>query len=123
MSATMFYGSTGVRPCRWICGVCADLAERSALPVAVPRIAFAVFAVLHLFLACILYFGLAWLLGPGRTCGISRTAPPPPRPRDDFGPVSERFRNLDQRLSRLEAATANSEAELRRAFRDLEGRR
>jgi phage shock protein PspC (stress-responsive transcriptional regulator) len=122
MSAAMYYGRPARRPARWIWGVCADLAERAAVPVWIPRVAFTVFAVLHGFLACLLYCGLAYLLCPtswARNGG--RQAPPPPHA--DFATTDQRFRNLDERLSRLEAATVNSESELRRAFRELERRR
>jgi phage shock protein PspC (stress-responsive transcriptional regulator) len=121
MSATMPYGNAGCRPSRWICGVCADLADRAAVPVFMPRLAFAVFAVMHGFLACILYFGLAYLLSPSKRATARFRACPSPSP--DFATASQRFRNLDERLCNLEAATVNTEAELRRAFRDLERRR
>jgi phage shock protein PspC (stress-responsive transcriptional regulator) len=136
MSATMSTASFDRRRPGWICGVCADLAERAAVPVLIPRVAFGVFLALHCVLASVLYFGLAYLLS-SRPCArfAGRQGPQsPPRfstpgfsnpasATADFATTDQRFRNLDERLSRLEAATVDSEAELRRAFRDLDRRR
>jgi phage shock protein PspC (stress-responsive transcriptional regulator) len=130
MSATMSYGSPLRQPARWIWGVCADLADRAAVPVWIPRAAFVVFAFLHCFLAGVLYVGLAYLLCPSKRAQ-NRCRPAPPRPNfaeaafstSNFATTDQRFRNLDQRLSDLEAATIDRESELRRAFRDLERRR
>lgn len=135
MSGTTYNGAASMRASRtangtqarsirpsWISGVCADLAFRAAVPVWLPRVAFVIFGMLHCVLATILYFVLAKVLCPNvRGRVFDRFAAPPAPPASyAFGAVRERFRNLDERLSNLEAATVQSEAELRRAFRDLE---
>jgi hypothetical protein len=83
-----------------------------------------IFGIAHWLLAAILYFLLARVLRPYMARRVaSRCAPPPaPPPSYAFGSVQERFRTLDERLSNLEAATVHNEAELRRAFRDLESK-
>jgi phage shock protein PspC (stress-responsive transcriptional regulator) len=107
---------------RWISGVCADIASRAALPPWLPRTAFVIFGLLHWVLALILYFGLAHYMFPRqRVRPVERFAPSTPR-SNDYNTVSERFAHLDERLCNLEAASLRSEAELRRAFRDLERR-
>jgi phage shock protein PspC (stress-responsive transcriptional regulator) len=120
MSATMSYGSMPVGRPRWISGVCADIARRAAVSPWIPRAGFVIFGLLHWVLALILYFVLAHYMFRRPHAG-PRYAPPPPAARPEaFSGVQERFRHLDERLANLEAATLRSEAELRRAFRDLE---
>jgi phage shock protein PspC (stress-responsive transcriptional regulator) len=108
--------------CAWVSGVCADLAARASVPVWLPRTAFVIFGLVHWLLAAILYFVLARAMRPYMAGRVSpRCAPPSaPPPSYGYGGVYERFRTLDERLSNLEAATVHNEAELRRAFRDLE---
>ncbi len=96
-------------------GVCAEIAERAAVPVWMPRTAFLIFGVLHWLLALILYFGLARVM-----CAGSRLAEPLPPRAPAQGAVYDRFAALDRRLAEMEAATVNQEAGLRRAFKDLE---
>ncbi len=123
MSGTMFYRSAPIMPDRWVSGVCADIAARAAVPVWLPRAAFVIFGIMHWLLAAILYFALCRILHPRVVARVRErfTAPPPPPPPGyGFATAQERFRNLDERLSNLEAATVRSESELRRAFRDLE---
>jgi phage shock protein PspC (stress-responsive transcriptional regulator) len=118
MSATMSYRTEPVMRDAWISGVCADIAARAAVPVWLPRAAFVLFGMLHWLLAAILYVALARIMRPRMMACRARYAPPPPS--YGFGSAQERFRNLDERLSNLEAATVRNESELRRAFRDLE---
>ena len=96
-------------------GVCAQIAERAGLPAWMPRAAFVIFGVTHWLLAVIAYVVLGKIL-----CGQHRVAnaadgtyAPPP------AAVQTRFSALDARLADLECASLQ-EAELRRAFRDLE---
>jgi len=122
MSATMSYHAAPAMRDAWVSGVCADLAARASVPVWLPRAAFVIFGIMHWLLAMIMYFVLARVMRP-RMVGRagSRCAPPPaPPPSYAFRGVQERYRTLDERLSNLEAATVRNEAELRRAFRDLE---
>jgi phage shock protein PspC (stress-responsive transcriptional regulator) len=64
MSATMSYRSVPIMQGSWISGVCADIAERAAVPVWLPRAAFVLFGIIHWLLAAILYFALARILRP-----------------------------------------------------------
>ncbi len=115
MSATM--GNVLNRP-RLISGVCAELAYRADTAVWLPRAAFAVFAALHWFLAIVLYVVLAKTL-----CAVQSRIRPAIRSSAPVAPgVRDRFNALDARLADLEAATLREEANLRRAFRDLEKR-
>jgi len=122
MSVTMSYRSASIMQDRWICGVCADIAARAAVPVWLPRAAFVIFGLMHWLLAAILYFALSRILHPRVAARVRErfTVPPPAAASYGFATAQERFRNLDERLSNLEAATLRSESELRRAFRDLE---
>jgi phage shock protein PspC (stress-responsive transcriptional regulator) len=99
-------------------GVCATVADRAGLPVWMPRTAFLVFGVLHWFLAVVLYVILARVLCPARRhpAGLPTAMPSGPASVD----VRDRFGALDARLANLEAATLQTEATLRRQFRDLE---
>jgi phage shock protein PspC (stress-responsive transcriptional regulator) len=103
-----------------ICGVCAEIAARAALPTWVPRVVFVIGGLTHAFFAIVLYVILSRVFCLGRR----RWAPATPAPRyaagPDLGTVRNRFGNLDERLSTLEAATLQRETALRRAFRDLE---
>jgi len=119
MSTTMSYRSAPIMQGSWISGVCADIAERAAVPVWLPRAAFVVFGIIHWLLAAILYFALARIMRPRTRSEVrDRFAPPPPS--YGVGPLQQRFRSLDERLSNLEAATVRNETELRRAFWELE---
>ncbi len=122
MSATM---SAAHEPPRMICGVCAEIAVRAALPVWVPRLAFVIGGLTHAFFAIVLYVILSRKFCLGR--GWVRRRPAATfatRPAPDLGPgldaVRDRFGRLDGRLSDLEAATLQRETALRRAFHDLE---
>ncbi len=98
-------------------GVCARVADRAGVPVWMPRVAFLVFAVLHWFLALVLYIVLVKVLCPAsrRMARFAQAAPAP-----EMSGVRDRFGALDARLANLEAATLQQEANLRRQFRDLE---
>ena len=101
---------------RLLRGVCADIAMRAGTAAWLPRAAFLVFAVVHWFLAVVLYVVLAKVL----RAPVRRTAPADRGYRPDAGGVRDRFGALDARLASLEAATLREEAGLARAFRDLE---
>ena len=106
-----------VRDTGLIKGVCAHIAERAGLPAWMPRAAFLMFGVMHWLLAVIAYVVLAKLLcgtRAGRLPDGLGAAPPP-------GGVRDRFSALDARLADLERASLQ-DADLRRAFRDLERR-
>ncbi len=115
MSATM--SRSFERP-RLICGVCAEIAARAALPVWMPRAAFVIGGLTHAIPAIIVYLVLA------RTMCVRRLPVSGASTRPDMGPdvgaVRDRFGTLDRRLSYLEAAALRRETALRRAFRDLE---
>ena len=101
---------------RLIRGVCAEIAERAGTAAWLPRAVFLAFALLHWFLAIVLYIVLVKILNVRalRKAPMSRAYQP-----DTVG-VRDRLGVLDARLASLEAATLREEAGLRRAFRDLE---
>ncbi len=103
---------------RMVRGVCATVAERAGVPVWVPRVALLLFAVVHWFLALLLYVVLARMLCPMARRVASGFAGQPPAP--DIVGVRDRFSTLDARLAGLESATLQQETMLRRQFRDLE---
>ncbi len=106
--------STLDRP-RLIRGVCADIAMRAGTAAWLPRAAFLVLAVMHWFIAVVLYVVLARVLRvPARRAAPANRASWP-----DTGALRDRLGALDARLAGLEAATLR-ETELARAFRDLE---
>lgn len=99
------------RPRKVFLGVCAKLAEASAVPVWLIRVATVLFGLFHAGIAIALYLLAAiWLRRPA---GAWQDA----RPRDDG--LTGHFDNLQRRLADLERETYEREAELRRAFRDL----
>ena len=101
---------------RLLRGVCADIAMRAGTAAWLPRVAFLVFALVHWFLAIVLYVVLAKVL----RAPVRRAAPVNRGYQPDAGGVRDRFGALDARLASLEAATLREEAGLARAFRDLE---
>ena len=104
---------------RMLCGVCADLADRSGLPVWAVRAVALVLLLMHAVVMIVVYLGLAlWLRGRARGTWnvVGREAAAPSW--DDDG-LSARFSRLDRRLARMERAALDREAGLRRAFRDL----
>lgn len=124
MSATMFGGASPTARRGLICGVCARIAERAAVPAWLPRVGFVVFSLAYCWLAALIAYGvLAWIMSPrrrGRDAAFAPSTPPPYGPSFGYDAAREKFRHLDERLAHLEAATVRSEANLRRAFRDLE---
>jgi phage shock protein PspC (stress-responsive transcriptional regulator) len=118
---TMF--DTIQQPRRMICGVCANLAVRSGFPVWTIRVAAAVLLLMHWLVAVIVYFGAAaWLRSPnpGTWRDLRGTGAAAARPNWDRDGLSDRFYRLDRRLSRMEQEAMDSEANLRRQFRDLD---
>jgi phage shock protein PspC (stress-responsive transcriptional regulator) len=117
----MSYRATSACQDAWVSGVCADLAARASVPVWLPRAAFVIFGVMHWLLAAIVYLLLARAMRPRMGGRVRPRHAPPSSPQSyAFDGVQARYRTLDERLSNLEAATVHNEAELRRAFRDLE---
>ena len=122
-ASTMF--ETFQQPRRMISGVCAELADRSGLPVWTVRVAAVLLLLTHWIFALVLYFAAAaWLGGPQPGAwrdlrGAGPGAPASPRTWDRDGLVN-RFDRLDRRLSRMEQEALDSEAGLRRQFRDLD---
>jgi phage shock protein PspC (stress-responsive transcriptional regulator) len=99
-----------------LCGVCAELADRSGLPVGAVRAVAIVLLLLHAMAMVVVYLGLAlWLRGKAR--GTWNTVAPATAPDDDS--LGARFNRLDRRLARMERAALDREAGLHRAFRDL----
>jgi phage shock protein PspC (stress-responsive transcriptional regulator) len=99
------------QPRQMVCGVCATLAERSGLPVALIRIAAVILLVVHSVLTGIVYLlAAAWMRQP----------PPAPVQAWERDGLGGRFQRLDERLARMEAEAYQNEAGLRRAFHDLE---
>lgn len=99
-------------------GVCADLAFRAGLPTWMPRTVFVVGALMHFWLAVIIYGILAYAKRHAiRTNGIAANTVWRQAPTAASG-LRDKFGSLDRRLSDLEAAT-NNEWELRRQFRDM----
>jgi phage shock protein PspC (stress-responsive transcriptional regulator) len=122
MSATMSISDSPLCRPKVISGVCAEIAGRAGVPVWLPRLAFVLFGIMHWLLAIILYFVLAKFICPGQRSRMTASFTPPPPPSYGFATVRDKFSALDARLANLEAATVQSEAELRRAFRDLDRR-
>jgi phage shock protein PspC (stress-responsive transcriptional regulator) len=121
------------RPSRMVCGVCAELAERSGLPVWMVRVGALILLVSHAALAGVIYIGLAlWLRGGNGACAgrswrgadfgatTARPEPPPPPPAWDRDGLTTRFSRLDRRLADMERAALDREMGLRQAFRDLD---
>ena len=111
---------------RVICGVCATLADRSGVPAWIIRVVAVCLLATHAILATVAYlFAAAWMRRPA--AGTLRdfpdgpaVGPAPPPPSWDRGGLVRRFDRLDGRLARMEREALDREADLRRAFRDLD---
>jgi len=112
-----------------IAGVCGGIAERMGWDPAVTRI-----------VAAVLFLGGAGFIAPVYLViwAITPFAPERPRhlspdeerfwtsvsdrPRETFSNIRYKFKDMDERLARMERAVTSEEWKLRREFRDLEGR-
>jgi phage shock protein PspC (stress-responsive transcriptional regulator) len=115
------------RPRRVICGVCAALAEQSAVPAWIIRIVAVCMLIAHTALAVIVYLcAAAFMRRPAAgtwrdlradPCGAGPLSPPPSWDRDG---LVGRFDSLNSRLAQMEREAMDREVGLRRAFRDLD---
>jgi phage shock protein PspC (stress-responsive transcriptional regulator) len=123
-ASTMF--ETFQQPRKMISGVCAELADRSGLPVWTVRVAAVFLLLTHWIFALVLYFAAAaWLRAPQPGTwrdvrGDAAGRPTPPPSGWDRDGLVNRFDRLDRPLSRMERAALDKEASLRQAFRDLD---
>ncbi len=125
------------RPGRMVCGVCAELAERSGLPVWLVRVLALLLLVSHPAPIGAVYIGLAlWLRRGKGACArpswrgsefardssrdFTPGARPEPPPAWDRDGLTARFSRLDRRLADMERAALDREMGLRRAFRNLD---
>jgi phage shock protein PspC (stress-responsive transcriptional regulator) len=134
---------------RMISGVCGWIATQAGLPVWIVRVVALIMFCSHPPLMLLLYFGMAiWLYGRNRgtwrsmrtrysetttsynyagsgtasstaTWQASSSKPGSAAP-DVNGGLGDRFGRLDRRLAELEAVVVDREANLRRAFRELD---
>ena len=115
--AGLFYNVRHSR--RMLCGVCAEIADRSTVPVWLVRTVAVLVLLMHPPLVVALYVCAAlWLRGERR--GTWRARAMPAAPSWDRDGLTERFYRLDRRLSGMERAALDREMGLRAAFRDLE---
>jgi phage shock protein PspC (stress-responsive transcriptional regulator) len=130
---------------RMIAGVCGWMATQAGLPVWIVRLVALIMFCSHPPLMLLLYFGMAvWLHGRNRgTWRAMRARPSETATSYDYAGarttswqtgsakpgsaapeanngLGDRFGRLDRRLAELEAAVVDREANLRRAFRELD---
>lgn len=105
----------------WLAGLCAGLAEKYGLPVAVVRI----IAILLLFTPInwieVMAYLLCWVIVPAKPRDLYRSAEEADfwhrvhySPSDTFGNLRHRYRDLEHRLQRMEAYLTSKEYELDR---------
>jgi phage shock protein PspC (stress-responsive transcriptional regulator) len=104
---------------RMLCGVCAEISDRSTVPVWLVRTVAILLLLMHPPLMVALYLCAAlWMRGERRGTWQARAMPA--APAWDRDGLTERFSRLDRRLAGMERAALDREMGLRAAFRDLE---
>ncbi len=112
---------------RVISGVCGGLAENYGWDPTLLRL----IALALLFFAgpiCLIVYVVLWVITPKRIGPLRTLAPEEDRfwrgvsakPAVVFSNLKYKMRDLDQRLQALERAAVSEEAQLKRAFKDLE---
>lgn len=113
-----------------VAGVCGGIAERMGWDPTIVRVVFGV-AFLTGFLSGVLTVGyfVLWAITPYQPYRPRNLTPDEERfwrgvsdrPAETFSNIRYKFRDLDDRLARMERSVTSEEWKLKRDFRDLEG--
>ena len=93
-----------------IAGVCGGIADRMGWDPTITRI-----------VAAVLLFGGVGFIIPVYFVVWAITPYQPYRPRETFSNIRYKFKDMDDRLAKMERSVTSEEWKLRKEFRDLEG--
>jgi phage shock protein C len=113
-----------------IAGVCGGLAERMGWDPTIVRIAFAVLFFTGILSAVFIVYIVIWAITPVAPYRPRHLSPDEERfwrsvsdrPVETFSNLRYKFKDMDDRLARMERSVTSEEWRLKREFRDLEGR-
>lgn len=112
---------------RVVSGVCGGLSENYGWDPTLLRVIALLLLIIATPITFVIYIVL-WVITPKRTAPLQRLAPEEDtfwrgvssKPAVVFSNLKYKMRDLDQRLQALERAAVSEEAQLKRAFKDLE---
>jgi phage shock protein C len=113
-----------------IAGVCGGIAERMGWDPTIVRIAFAVLFFTGILSAVFIVYIVIWAITPVAPYRPRNLSPDEDRfwrsvsdrPVETFSNLRYKFKDMDDRLARMERSVTSEEWKLKREFRDLEGR-
>ena len=112
-----------------IAGVCGGIAERMGWDPTIVRIAFAVLFFTGILSAVFIVYIVIWAITPVAPYRPRHLSPDEERfwrsvsdrPVETFSNLRYKFKDMDDRLARMERSVTSEEWKLKREFRDLEG--
>ena len=112
-----------------IAGVCGGLAERMGWDPTIVRITFAVLFFTGILSAVFIVYIVIWAITPVAPYRPRHLSPDEERfwrsvsdrPAETFSNIRYKFKDMDDRLARMERSVTSEEWKLKREFRDLEG--
>lgn len=112
-----------------IAGVCGGVAERMGWDPTMVRIAFAVLFFTGILSAVFIVYIVIWAITPVAPYRPRHLSPDEERfwrsvsdrPAETFSNIRYKFKDMDDRLARMERSVTSEEWKLKREFRDLEG--
>ena len=112
-----------------IAGVCGGVAERMGWDPTLVRIAFAVLFFTGILSAVFVVYIVIWAITPVAPYRPRNLSPDEDRfwrsvsdrPAETFSNIRYKFKDMDDRLARMERSVTSEEWKLKREFRDLEG--
>ena len=111
-----------------IAGVCGGLAQRMGWDPTIVRIAFAVLFFTGILSAVFVIYVVIWAITPVEPYRPRHLSPDEERfwrsvsdrPAETFSNIRYKFKDMDDRLARMERSVTSEEWKLKREFRDLE---
>ena len=111
-----------------IAGVCGGVAERMGWDPTIVRIAFAVLFFTGILSAVFIVYIVIWAITPVAPYRPRNLSPDEDRfwrsvsdrPAETFSNIRYKFKDMDDRLARMERSVTSEEWKLKREFRDLE---
>ena len=112
-----------------IAGVCGGIADRMGWDPTIVRIAFAVLFFTGILSAIFIVYIVIWAITPVAPYRPRHLSPDEERfwrsvsdrPAETFSNIRYKFKDMDDRLARMERSVTSEEWRLKREFRDLEG--
>jgi phage shock protein C len=114
---------------KMVSGVCGGVAERMGWDPTITRIVMVVLAISPIGSAAVVVYLVLWAITPVQPYRPRNLTPDEERfwsnvsdrPAETFSNIRYKFRDLDDRLARMERSVTSEEWKLKRDFRDLEG--